>query len=51
LWLQRLTTRIPEPDQIEVAVASLLSSLDEEQVAEVLGRGPVPEAALAARAR
>jgi uncharacterized protein YqhQ len=51
LWLQRLTTRYPESDQIEVAVASLLSSLDEDQVTEVLGRGPVPEAALAARAR
>jgi uncharacterized protein YqhQ len=51
LWLQRLTTRVPERDQIEVAVASLLSALDDEQVAEVLGRGQVPEAALAARAR
>jgi uncharacterized protein YqhQ len=51
LWLQRLTTRVPERDQIEVAVASMLSSLEEEQVTEVLARGPVPEAALAARAR
>ena len=50
LWLQRLTTRVPQFDQIEVAVASMLSSLEEEQVAEVLARGPVPEAALAARA-
>lgn len=51
LWLQRLTTRVPQADQIEVAVASMLSSLEEDQVAEVLARGPVPEAALAARAR
>jgi uncharacterized protein YqhQ len=50
LWLQRLTTRVPQFDQIEVAVASMLSSLEEEQVAEVLARGPVPEAALSARA-
>lgn len=50
LWLQRLTTRVPADDQIEVAVASLLSSLDDEQVEEVLARGPVPAAALAGRA-
>ncbi|HJU50857.1 MAG TPA: DUF1385 domain-containing protein [Acidimicrobiia bacterium] len=50
LWLQRLTTRVPEQDQIEVAVASLLSSLEAEQVEEILRRGPVPEASLAARA-
>jgi uncharacterized protein YqhQ len=50
LWLQRLTTRVPQFDQIEVAVASMLSSLEEEQVAEVLARGPVPEAAQSARA-
>jgi uncharacterized protein YqhQ len=51
LWLQRLTTGDPEPDQIEVAVASLLSALDEDQVADVIARGEVPDAALAARAR
>lgn len=50
LWLQKLTTRVPEDDQIEVAVASLLSSLEPPQVDEVLSRGPVPDAALAARA-
>lgn len=50
LWLQKLTTRVPEEDQIEVAVASLLSSLEPPEVDEVLSRGPVPEAALAARA-
>jgi len=51
LWLQKLTTRVPDEPQIEVAVASLLSSLEEHEVAEVLSRGPVPESALAARAR
>ncbi len=50
LWLQRLTTRVPQEDQIEVAVASLLSSLEADQVEEVLRRGPVPEVSLAARA-
>ncbi|HJQ95263.1 MAG TPA: DUF1385 domain-containing protein [Acidimicrobiia bacterium] len=50
LWLQRLTTRVPEEDQIEVAVASLLSSLEANQVEEILRRGPVPAASLAARA-
>lgn len=51
LWLQRLTTGRPEPAMIEVAVASLLSALDDEQVAEIESRGPLPEAAVAARAR
>ncbi|HKX75769.1 MAG TPA: DUF1385 domain-containing protein [Acidimicrobiia bacterium] len=51
LWLQKLTTRVPDESQIEVAIASLLSSLEEEEVGEVLSRGPVPAPALAARAR
>jgi hypothetical protein len=33
-----------------VAVASLLSSLEADQVEEILRRGPVPAASLAARA-
>jgi len=49
LWLQKLTTRVPEDDQIEVALASLLSSLETHQVDEILARGPVPAAVLAAR--
>lgn len=51
LWLQKLTTRVPNESQIEVAVASLLSSLEDDEVGEVLSRGPVPALALAARAR
>lgn len=51
LWLQKLTTRVPDESQIEVAVASLLSSLEDDEVSEVLSRGPVPESSLAARAR
>lgn len=50
MWLQKLTTGVPERDMIEVAITSLVSALEEEQVAEVVARGGVPEAALAARA-
>jgi uncharacterized protein YqhQ len=51
LWLQKLTTGVPEEPMIEVAVTSLLSALDDEQVDEILGRGPVPETSVRARAR
>lgn len=50
MWLQKLTTGVPERDMIEVAITSLVSALEDEQVAEVVGRGGVPEAALTARA-
>ncbi len=49
LWLQKLTTRIPDDEQIEVAVSSLVVALDEERLGSVLERGGVPEAAMAAR--
>ncbi|MGA7272486.1 MAG: DUF1385 domain-containing protein, partial [Acidimicrobiia bacterium] len=39
LWLQKLTTGRPAPDQIEVAIASMVTALEDEQVAEVLTRG------------
>ncbi|MPZ53424.1 MAG: DUF1385 domain-containing protein [Acidimicrobiia bacterium] len=51
LWLQRLTTGVPEDDQIEVAITSLLSALEDEQVAELEVRGSIPEIALSSRAR
>jgi len=51
MWLQRLTTGVPEEPMIEVAVTSLLSALDEEQVDEVIARGPLPETSVQARAR
>jgi uncharacterized protein YqhQ len=51
MWLQRLTTGVPEEPMIEVAVASLLSALDDEQVDEIIARGPVPETSVQARAR
>jgi uncharacterized protein YqhQ len=45
LWLQRLTTRVPEEPMIPVAVASLLSALDPASRAEVELRGDLdPEA-------
>ena len=50
LWLQRLTTGVPEEPMIEVAVTSLLSALDAERADEVLSRGEVPESAVRARA-
>lgn len=50
LWLQRLTTGVPEEPMIEVAVTSLLSALDPERADEVLARGEVPESAARARA-
>jgi uncharacterized protein YqhQ len=48
LWLQALTTRQPEDDQIEVAVTSLLASLDPAERSGVEGRGPVVAGALEA---
>lgn len=49
LWLQKLTTRVPVDDQIEVAIASLVVALDEEAFAEATDRGGIPEAAIEAR--
>ncbi len=46
IWLQRITTRYPTPDQIEVAVASLLAALTEDERTEVEQRGPVAAGAL-----
>jgi uncharacterized protein YqhQ len=46
IWLQRLTTREPDDSQVEVAIASLLAALNEEERSEVEGRGPVAPGAL-----
>jgi uncharacterized protein YqhQ len=51
MWLQRLTTGVPEEPMIEVAVTSLLSALDDEQATEVIARGEIPETSVRARAR
>ena len=50
LWLQRLTTGVPDAGMIEVALTSLLSALDPPLVEEAVARGGVPPAVLAARA-
>jgi len=46
IWLQYLTTREPDDDQVEVAVASLLAALDEDERRDVEERGPIAPAAL-----
>jgi uncharacterized protein YqhQ len=46
IWLQRLTTREPSDDQVEVAVASLLAALDETERTAVVARGPIVPGAL-----
>ena len=48
IWLQRITTKEPSDDMVEVAVASLLAALSEDEVADVQQRGPIVAAALAA---
>jgi hypothetical protein len=49
IWLQKLTTRVPDESQIEVAISSLIVALDEDMVHDVLSRGGVPESAIGAR--
>jgi uncharacterized protein YqhQ len=46
IWLQRITTNHPDDQQIEVAVASLLAALTEEERGEATSRGPVVAGAL-----
>jgi uncharacterized protein YqhQ len=48
IWLQRITTKEPSDDMVEVAVASLLTALSEDEFADVEARGPIVAAALAA---
>lgn len=48
IWIQSITTKEPSDDQVEVAIASLLSALQPEEVDEVKARGTVNPAALAA---
>jgi uncharacterized protein YqhQ len=50
MWLQRLTTGVPDDPMIEVAVTSLVSALDDTQVDELIARGGLPQVALDARA-
>jgi len=48
IWLQRITTKEPSDDMVEVAVASLVAALSEDELREVEERGPIVAAALAA---
>ncbi len=48
MWIQAITTKEPEDDMVEVAVASLLAALEPDAVEEVKERGEVAPAALAA---
>jgi len=48
IWLQRITTKEPSDDMVEVAVASLLAALSDEEIADVEQRGPIVAGALAA---
>ena len=49
IWLQKLTTSVPDESQIEVAISSLVVALDDETYQEVVQRGAVPDAAVTAR--
>jgi len=49
IWLQKLTTRVPDDSQIEVAISSLVVALNDDILEEVIERGNVPESALAVR--
>ncbi len=48
IQLQRITTKEPDDGMVEVAISSLLASLTENEVDEVIGRGSVCEPALRA---
>jgi uncharacterized protein YqhQ len=48
IWLQLITTKEPSDDMVEVAVASLLSALSDDEQDAVAERGPIVAAALAA---
>lgn len=49
IWLQKLTTRVPDDSQIEVAISSLVVALNDDVFIEVSRRGPVPQSALDVR--
>lgn len=49
IWLQKLTTRVPDESQIEVAISSLVVALSDELFDEVTARGGVPDASLLVR--
>jgi uncharacterized protein YqhQ len=46
IWIQSITTKEPSDDQVEVAIASLLTALEPDEIEEVNERGPVAPGAL-----
>ena len=46
IWIQGITTKEPSDDQVEVAIASLLTALEPDEVEDVYERGPVAPGAL-----
>lgn len=50
MWLQKLTTKVPDESQIEVAISSLVVALDDEAFVDVAERGALPSVATEARA-
>jgi uncharacterized protein YqhQ len=48
IWLQAITTKEPEDKMVEVAIASLLGALTEDEVTATKERGPIAAGALAA---
>jgi uncharacterized protein YqhQ len=49
MWLQRLTTAVPDDAMIEVAVASLLAAVDSSEGDRLVATGALPAPAIAAR--
>ncbi len=49
MWLQRLTTAVPDAGMIEVAVAGLLAAVDETEADRLVATGSLPVQAVAAR--
>lgn len=43
IWLQKITTKEPSDDMVEVAIASLLTALTEEEADDLIALGGIPE--------
>jgi uncharacterized protein YqhQ len=43
IWLQRITTNEPTDDQVEVAIASLLAALTEDEANDLIAQGGIPD--------
>ncbi len=49
MWLQRLTTSVPDESMVEVAVASLLAAVDDNEADRLVATGVLPVDAVTAR--